>query len=66
MVNAEFIKFLQNGKNITYLIEFICDNGQLHLTSYDKTIKIDDKIYQSGYVLNNFQLANIEKTGYHY
>ena len=63
MVNAEFIKFLQNGKNITYLIEFICDNGQLHLTSYDKTIKIDDKIYQSGYVLNNFQLANIEKTG---
>ena len=63
MVNAEFIKFLQNGKNITYLIELICENQQLYLTSYDKPIRIDDKVYQSGYVLNNFQLANIEKTG---
>ena len=63
MVNAEFIKFLQNGKNITYLIELICENQQLYLTSYDKPIRIDDKVYQSGYVLNSLQLTNIEKTG---
>ena len=55
MVNAEFIKYLQNGKNITYLIELICENRQLYLTSYDKPIRIDNKTYQSGYVLNNFQ-----------
>ena len=38
MVNTEFIKYLQNGENITYLIELICENQQLCLTSYDKPI----------------------------
>lgn len=63
MVNAEFVRYLQNGENTTYLIEFICDNQRLYLTSCDKSIQIDDKTYQSGYVLNHLQLANIEKTG---
>ena len=63
MVNADFIQYLQNGENITYIIEIKCCNQQLYFTSYDKSIKTDDKICRSGYVLNNFQLADIEKTG---
>lgn len=62
MVNNEFIKHLQNGENTTYLIELTCDNQQLYLTSHDKSICVNGKLYQSGYILDNFQLANIEKT----
>ena len=60
ILNEELINKIDNGKNISFLIDFNAKNYQFHFTTSDKNIIYNNVNYLSGYVIDSANFANTE------
>ena len=63
-IPENFLNKIKNGENIFYLLTIDSINKEINLTTNDKDVIINNKIYKSGFIVNTFNLANINVDSY--
>ena len=60
IINKELINKIDNGKNISFLIDFNTKKYNFRFTTSDNDILYNNVNYSSGYIINGAKLANTE------
>ena len=60
IINEELINKINNGKNISFMIDFYAKNNTFHFTTSDSDVLYNNVKYSSGYIVESIHLTNTE------
>jgi len=57
-ITEEFLEKIKNGETIFYLLEIKTINKEIYLTTNDVNVYLNEKMYQSGFIVDSFSSSN--------